>query len=129
MFTALEKQIESAADRFIINKVDISDAHTIRKIKDVIASHNAQAEFTETSYGKVDFDGLFSERPSDRIDAICAGGEDEPLLSEAQLDRIIERALEDQDAQLEPPDRLVCMTGAGCPALWMTSGMCRKSAE
>jgi G3E family GTPase len=109
VFIALEKQIESA-DRFIVNKVDISDADTIRKTKDVILNHNPNAEFIETSYGKVDFEGLFSGVPRVGLKPPTAGDEDEQLLSEIQLDRLIERVLEDQDAQLEPPDRLVCMT-------------------
>jgi len=109
IFTALEKQAEST-DRFIINKVDLSNAHTIRKIKEVILGHNPKAEFIETSYAKVDFRGLFSDVPRVAVTPSTVGGEDEGLLSEAELDRLVDQALEDQSAQLEPPDRLVSMT-------------------
>jgi G3E family GTPase len=108
VFTALEKQVESS-DWIIINKVDLSNAHTIRKIKEVILSHNANAKFLETSYAKIDFSAFFSEDLR-MVPPSTVGDEDKGLLSEAELDALVEQVLEDQSAQLEPPDRLVCMT-------------------
>ena len=108
IFTAVERQVEST-DCIIINKVDLSNAQTIQRIKEVILSHNANAKFLETSYAKIDFSALISKDL--RIaQPPTVGDEDEELLSEAELDIMVERALEDQSAQLEPPDRLVCMT-------------------
>ncbi len=110
VFTALEKQVVST-DRFIINKMDLSTPQTVRKIKEVILSHNTNAEFIETSYAKVDFKGLFFDGPRMAMAPSLVGDEeDKGLLSEAELDKFVERFLEDQSAQLEPPDRLVSMT-------------------
>jgi len=109
VFTALEKQVVSS-DRFIINKVDRSTPHTIRRIKEVILSHNANAEFIETSYAKVNFSGLFSEALRVNEAPSTISDEGEQLLSEAELDKFVERVLEDQSAQAEPPDHLVAMT-------------------
>jgi G3E family GTPase len=109
IFTAVEKQIEST-DAFIINKVDLSDPGIIKRIRELILSHNPHARFVETTYANVDFGGLF--QPVQRVELTARRdiGEPERLLTDAEIEEIVDRALEDQAAQLEPPDRLVSMT-------------------
>ena len=110
VFTAIERQVEST-DRFIVNKVDLSDEDTIARIKEVIAGHNPKAEFVETTYANVDFRGLFAHAQRVELEPSTTPHEEEDrLLSEAELDKLVEQALEDQTAQVEPPDRLVSMT-------------------
>jgi G3E family GTPase len=46
VFTAVEKQIDSS-NRFIINKIDLGDSDTIRKIKEVILVRNPLAAFPD----------------------------------------------------------------------------------
>ncbi|MEW6137135.1 MAG: CobW family GTP-binding protein [Thermodesulfobacteriota bacterium] len=109
VFTAVERQVEST-DRFIINKVDLSNKDTIERIKEVVRRHKPNAEFVETTYARVDFKGLFAEAQRVELEQSVTPDEGERLLSEAELDKLVEQALEDQAAQLEPADRLVSMT-------------------
>jgi len=109
IFTAVEKQIV-ATDTFIINKVDLADHETIRRIREVILDHNPHARFVETSYANVDLGGLFDDRGKVELVARPELDNPESLLTEAELEEIVDQALEDQAAQLEPPDRLVSMT-------------------
>lgn len=109
VFTAVERQVEST-DRFIINKVDLSNKDAIERIKEVIRRHNPSAEFVETTYAKVDFKGLFAEVQRVELEQSIGPDEEERLLSGAELDKLVEHALEDPSAQIEPADRLVSMT-------------------
>lgn len=109
VFTAIERQVEST-DRFIINKVDLSNANTIQRIKDVVLGHNPNAEFVETTYARIDFKGLFDQAQRVNLEPSTNPLEEDLPLSEVDLDRLVAQALEDRCAQIEPPDRLVCMT-------------------
>lgn len=109
VFTAVERQVEST-DRFIINKVDLSNKDTIERIKEVVRRHKPNAEFVETTYARVDFKGLFAEAQRLELEQSIGPDEEERLLSETELDNLVEQTLEDQSAQLEPADRLVSMT-------------------
>lgn len=108
VFTAIEKQIE-AADNFIINKTDLVDDQTVGSMKEVVLKHNPRAKFVETTYGKVsiaDFVSLPVGRSSHSIEP----SERTELLSDAALDEAVDRILEDEAAQVTPPDRLISFT-------------------
>lgn len=109
VFTAIERQVEST-NRFIVNRVDLSNEETVGRIKEVILGHNPNAEFVETTYARVDFKGLFAEAQRVELEPSTTPDQEERLLSEAELDRLVDQALVDQCAQLEPPDRLVSLT-------------------
>jgi len=107
VFTALEKQIE-AADKFIINKVDLVESQTPEKIKQVILGHNPRATFVETSFAQVDLGDFFSgfskgEAPATNVEAES----DARLLTENELEKVVDQILDDEAAQVTPPDRLI----------------------
>jgi len=107
VFTALEKQIE-AADKFIINKVDLVDSETSEKIKQVVLSHNPRATFVETSFAQVDLGDFFSGFSKGEAPATKAEAEGEAtLLTENELEKVVDQILDDEAAQVTPPDRLI----------------------
>jgi len=107
VFTALEKQIE-AADKFIINKVDLVDSETPKKIKQVILGHNPRATFVETSFAHVDLGDFFSGFPKREVPATKGEAADQPsLLTENELEKVVDEILDDEAAQVTPPDRLI----------------------
>jgi G3E family GTPase len=107
VFTALEKQIE-ASDKFIINKMDLVDTETPEKIKQVILSHNPRATFTETSFAQVDLRDLFSGLSKGETATAKAETTGEaPLLTEDELEKVVDQILDDEAAQVTPPDRLI----------------------
>ncbi|MBI4776987.1 MAG: GTP-binding protein [Deltaproteobacteria bacterium] len=102
-FQSIEKQLESST-LFLVNKVDTADRATIDRIKDVVKTHHPDPTFYETVYGDIDFSSIFfsdeTERPSSQI------AEGEPL-TPSQLDEYVEALLDDPEAQVTPPDRLL----------------------
>jgi G3E family GTPase len=108
VFTALEKQIE-AADNFIVNKTDIVEKQTIDSIKEVVLSHNPRAKFFETSYGRVSVTDLFTLRQAGQL-AQSTQTPESDLMNNAALEEAVDRILDDEAAQLTPPDRLISMT-------------------
>jgi G3E family GTPase len=108
IFTALEKQIE-ASDNFIINKTDTSDKETIERIKEIVLKHNPKATFLETTYAQVDLANIFDLEQKDSAAEGTKEVKKESLLSESQLEEAIDQILEDQAAQVAPPDRLASM--------------------
>ncbi|MDQ7781405.1 MAG: GTP-binding protein [Desulfomonilaceae bacterium] len=108
VFVALEKQIE-ASNKFIINKVDTTDRETTEKVKEVILSQNPSATFIETTYAQVDLARVF-DIPKSRPEAkVTAEVNEEPLLSDEELEEVVDRFLDDAAAQVTPPDRLISM--------------------
>jgi G3E family GTPase len=117
-FLAIEKQLESS-DIFIVNKVDLSNPGEVARIEEVILGFNPEARFIETTFADVDFDGLFGEGAlreavaGDANGGVAAGtgrGEDAAgmlSMTEEQLDRYIDALLEDETAEVTPPDRLL----------------------
>ncbi len=109
IFTALEKQIE-AADKFIINKMDLIDEETLVKIKEVILIQNPKATFVETSFARVDLSNMFNF--VSRTDNVISNKleEETTLLNENALEEVIDRILEDEAAQVTPPDKMISIT-------------------
>ena len=109
VFTSIENQIE-AADRFIVNKIDLVDKRVLDRIKGVIRRHNPNATFVETSFSMVDqkdfieFGAIMNSRLS-----LESKTETEFLDNEA-LEKVIEKILENQLAQLSPPENLISIT-------------------
>ena len=106
IFTAIEKQIE-AADKFIINKIDISNPENINKIKETVLSHNPNAEFEETTFGKVDLHKLFSRLPQRDTAAKVLPAS---AINDEELEELVDKILEDEAGQVAPPDALISIT-------------------
>ncbi|MCX5872634.1 MAG: GTP-binding protein [Deltaproteobacteria bacterium] len=106
IFTALEKQIE-AADKFIINKMDLTDKSIIDQTKKVILKHNSNATFVETSFARVDLSDMFNfvSRTDDVISKKLE--EETTLLNDDALEEMVDRILEDEAAQVTPPDKMI----------------------
>jgi len=106
IFTAVEKQIE-VSDKFIINKTDLVQPGTIDSVKQVILGHNPQARFIETSFSRVGVADLFGfERWTDSGPPEPTKGEAELLDGDA-LEAVVDRMLDDEAAQMAPPDSLI----------------------
>lgn len=109
IFTALEKQIE-AADKFIINKMDLTDKSIIDQTKKVILKHNSNATFVETSFARVDSSDLFNFAPKTEYVISKKLEEDAALLNDDTLEEVVDRILEDEAAQVTPPDKMISIT-------------------
>jgi G3E family GTPase len=103
-YASVEKQIETASV-FIINKTDLASSQQIQTAKDLILKHRETAVFFETTYAAVPLGILF---PSELDGGNDSPGEANPgVLSESELDRVIDELLFQPGADLTPPDRLV----------------------
>jgi G3E family GTPase len=110
VFTALEKQIE-AADKFIINKMDLVDSEIPKKVKQVILDHNPRATFVETSFAQVDLGDFFSGFSRSEVPTTKAEATGEaPLLTEEELEKVVDQILDDEATQGTPPDRLISIS-------------------
>ncbi|GAB4249192.1 MAG: hypothetical protein Kow00129_09980 [Thermoleophilia bacterium] len=114
-FLAIEKQLESS-DVFIINKIDEADETIIEQIKEVVREFNPNPRFYEAVYADVDFEELFEtgalrgrlEEVEDSEAATGADAAEPPMrLNDEQLEEYIENLLQDESAQVTPPDRLL----------------------
>jgi G3E family GTPase len=108
VFTALEKQVE-ASDNFIVNKTDLVEKPIIDSIKQVVLGHNPKAKFVETTYARVSIADLIS-LPSGSGTPFVKPVEKAELLSDAALEEAVDRILDDEAAQVTPPDRLISIT-------------------
>lgn len=128
-FLAIEKQL-AASDVFIINKVDLAEPGAVDEIRGIIADMNPDPVFYETTYAQAPFAELFrrgglSGRVRDEAAAVDTGvGADPGLAStigvgrvvgtpadmtDEQLDDYIDGLLNDDSAQVTPPDRLMSL--------------------
>lgn len=125
VFVALEKQIE-ASNRFIINKIDTANRETVDKVEEIILSHNPAATFIETAYAQVDVRNVFDISKTNSPPEVAAQPSDEPLLTDAALEELVDRILDDDAAHVTPPDRLISFT-----CRWLTGSLAqfRKVAE
>ena len=100
-FASIEKQIESSS-LFVINKTDLASGEKIAAIKKRIRTHNPSAQFIETTFADIPVEPFFADRQED-------DGVPEPLspLIDDELEAVIERLLENPDADAVPPDRLL----------------------
>jgi G3E family GTPase len=123
-FLAIEKQLE-ASDVFIINKVDLASPGDVDRIRAVVREFHPAPRFYEATFADVPFAELFgsgslrggpSRTTASPLGAGSSGaaaatgsasGADEGLgLSPEALDEYIERLLDDETAEVTPPDRL-----------------------
>ncbi len=120
-FLAIEKQL-AASDVFIINKIDLVSPETIEQIKEIVRDFNPEPRFYETVYADVSFDGLFREGglrglsgavgpPSDlsNADVEREEGRTPSPLTAAELEAYIDDLLDDETAEVTPPDRLLSL--------------------
>jgi len=112
-FLAIEKQLASS-DVFIINKLDLVAPGVADEIRAIVESFNPDPVFYEATYAEVPFGDLFrqgglSGRVRDPASAGAAGAAvSTPVdMTEEQLDGYIEDLLNDEVAQVTPPDRLL----------------------
>lgn len=102
-FQSIEKQLESST-LFIINKVDTADRSTIDQIKDVVKTHHPEPMFYETVYADIDFSSIFFSDETERTTSEATEGEP---MTQSELDEYVEALLDDPEAQVTPPDRLL----------------------
>ena len=108
-FLAIEKQLASS-DVFIINKMDLVVPEVIAEIRAIVESFNPAPVFYEATYAEVPFGDLFrqgglSGRVRDAATAAVAGTPAD--MTGEQLDDYIDDLLNDEAAQVTPPDRLL----------------------
>jgi G3E family GTPase len=115
VFTAIEKQVE-AADKFILNKMDQIDTETADQVRKTILRHNPNATFMEATYAAVDVTDVFREAL--KQPAAAEAPDQEQLLSNDELEAVVDRILDDEAAQVTPPDRLISFV-----CRWLTGGM------
>lgn len=103
-YSALDKQIASSTV-FVINKVDLVDSETIRKIKNEITRLHPSPIFHEATYCDFPFERYFewekvvTTPKAERVEL--------PELSDEDFESIVEEALTRQAGELTPPDPLM----------------------
>ncbi len=102
-YQSIEKQLASSTV-FLINKTDTADGGTIARIKEVVREHHPDPVFHETTFAEVDVSHLLL--PGETEEAFSEEGPDTPMTPE-ELDSYCEKLLEDPEAQVTPPDRLL----------------------
>ena len=135
-FLAIEKQL-AASDVFIINKTDLASPETVEQIKEIVRQFNPDPRFYEAVYADVSFDGLFREGglsgltgtvdtsahrsigDAEREEGQTAPGQTPPgltppglttsALTATELDAYIDDLLDDETAEVTPPDRLLSL--------------------
>ena len=101
-FASVEKQIETSS-LFIINKIDLAEKETIRKIKKIVSRHHPDPKFVETRYADIPMDYFLPVGPvSPEVPS-----EPESFISGRELDQAIETLLKDPFGFTTPPDRLL----------------------
>jgi G3E family GTPase len=119
-FLAIEKQLE-ASDVFIVNKVDLAEPGDVDRIKNIIREFHPDPRFYEATFADVPFTDLFgtgslrgavaanpqtAAATSEAVAATSQTAAPGPELSDEALDEYIERLLDDETAEVTPPDRL-----------------------
>ncbi len=109
VFTAVEKQVESS-DILVINKTDLADPSQMEAIKTSVGVLNPEASLIETSYAKLDLTWLVNALPERHRPS--AGNElaANLVMAEDELDEIVDDILQDEAAQVTPPDLLTSAT-------------------
>jgi G3E family GTPase len=112
-FLAIEKQLASS-DVFIINKLDLVTPEVVDQIRAIVESFNPDPVFYEATYAEVPFGDLFrqgglSGRVRDAPSPVAVGAavSTPAEMTEEQLDGYIDDLLNDEAAQVTPPDRLL----------------------
>ena len=112
-FLAIEKQLASS-DVFIINKLDLVTPEVVDQIRAIVESFNPDPVFYEATYAEVPFGDLFrqgglSGRVRDAASPVAVGAavSTPAEMTEEQLDGYIDDLLNDEAAQVTPPDRLL----------------------
>jgi G3E family GTPase len=105
-FLAIEKQL-AASDVFIINKTDLASSETVEQIKEIVRQFNPDPRFYEAVYADVSFDGLFREGGLRGLKG--TGGRTPAALTPAELEAYIDELLDDEAAEVTPPDRLLSL--------------------
>jgi G3E family GTPase len=101
-FASVEKQIETSS-LFIINKIDLANKETLRKIKKIVSRHHPGPKFVETRYADIPLDKFLPAAPSSRKPPT----EPENFISGRELDEAIEKLLKNPFGFTTPPDRLL----------------------
>jgi len=108
VYASIEKQIASSSV-FIINKTDEAPAEKISEAKKVIRQFHPDPVFFETTYADIPLNAFFGfdDQNVSTIDSPDIPTEDNPVLSENELDEFLDNLLDDPDLEITPPDLLV----------------------
>jgi G3E family GTPase len=109
IFTALEKQID-ASDKFIINKTDLVEPGIVERVKEVIVNQNPKANFVETTFARVTVSDLINFIPERSAEKPETPVKEQELLNEEALEAVVDTILDDEAAQVTPPDRLISIS-------------------
>jgi len=107
-YASIEKQIASSSV-FIINKVDASSRQQIEQVKEVIRGFHPGPTFYETAYADLLLEAFFdflTDGPAE-VEEAPGAAEENPALTEAELDAYIDRLLDSPELEITPPDLLV----------------------
>jgi G3E family GTPase len=107
-YASIEKQIASSSV-FIINKVDASPRQTIEQVMEVIRGFHPGPTFYETAYADLPLETFFDFLADGPAEAEEPPGvaDENPELTEAELDAYIDRLLDSPELEITPPDLLV----------------------
>ena len=111
IFASVEKQIASST-LFIINKIDLAGPEQVSRVKELVARHNPNPKFYETTYADIPLETFFPAGPesSETGDVV--------YLSDDELETAIDELLDDPNREITPPDRLLSAV-----YLWKGGGM------
>ena len=100
-FTSVEKQIETST-LFIVNKTDLSEVTEIEAVKEIIGKHHPDPEFFETTFADIPL-----QRLSPILRSAYAAGPIPGSPSSRDVEKAIEALLQNPQAAMTPPDRLL----------------------
>ena len=105
-FVAVERQIH-AAQVLGITKCDLVDSAKRKALYDVLRELNPDANIVDVSWGELTWSDLL---PPDRLEKLTHCPTKRALMSEKEMDEMIESMLSDPSAHLAPADRFLCQT-------------------
>lgn len=105
-FVAVERQIH-AAQVLGVTKCDLVDSEKQKALYDVLHKLNSDAKIVDVSWGELAWSDLL---PPSHLEKLTHCPKKRPLVSEDEMDEMIESMLSDPIAHLAPADRFLCQT-------------------
>jgi G3E family GTPase len=105
-FPSVEKQLESST-LFLINKTDLASPEQRGQIKAILAQYHTTPRCYETTYGQLPPGMMFPGGEAKSLSP--SAGPDPSVLSDEEIDDLVQNLLGDPDRAVTPPDRLMSM--------------------